>query len=95
MRAAIVASLALALSACGATPIATVDTGNPGATADLIAKVDGCHIWRVRDGNERTIYFARCEHGATGTEWQESCGKRCSRSVQTITNEGTKSNDGK
>lgn len=61
--------LSLMLAACGADPIATANSGNPDVQANLIAEVDGCRIWRIRDGNERKVYMANCAEGDARTEW--------------------------
>ena len=72
------------LAGCGADPIQRVDTGSPGVTAALIAKVDGCLLYRVRDGSSETIYFARCPDRET-TRWDRSCGKYCTKNIEVET----------
>ncbi len=63
----------LILSSCSPDPIVTADSGNKDVTADLIARVDGCNIWRIYAA--RSVYFARCPEGARTTQWEEQQGK--------------------
>lgn len=79
----IILSVAVLLSSCGAPPIYMGETGNPDVKAANIAKVDGCTIWRIRDGTERTVYFARCQEGSVKTSWDEGAGKTL-RHMETI-----------
>ena len=85
LRPALVASLPLALVACSADPIETARTGNPGVQAGLIAQIEGCNLYRVRDGIDRTVYLAICPGGASRTSWTERCGKSCTRDLDTLT----------
>lgn len=48
-----------------------------GNTADLVATVDGCRIWRVN--LSRSVYFARCPTNAVSTQWETLEGKQVVR----------------
>jgi len=78
MRHSHILILAVFLSGCSAAPLRMAETGNDKVTAALIGRVDGCNIWRIRDGNDQTIYFARCNgSGAASTSWdtRQAAGK--------------------
>lgn len=62
----------LALASCGQDPM-KAETSPNGATAYLIATVDGCRLWRVWDGHD--VYFARCPEGAVTTKYERQQGK--------------------
>jgi hypothetical protein len=62
----------LALASCGQEPMKAETSAN-GATAYLIATVDGCRVWRVWDGV--SVYFARCPEGAVTTKYERQQGK--------------------
>jgi len=64
-------SAALLLASCGAEPIERSATGNADVSAGLLAVVDGCRIWRLNDGNSRSVYFANCSGRAQRAEWTE------------------------
>lgn len=66
------------LAACGADPIEIAQTGNSGVSAAKIAVVDGCNIWRIKDGTSETVYFAKCSGEVQTTmHWEDYCGKGC------------------
>jgi len=60
------------LYSCSPTPMKTEVSDN-GAEGELIAKVDGCRIWRLR--MENTVYFARCPEGPASLEHSYLSGK--------------------
>jgi len=62
----------LTLASCGQEPMKAETSAN-GATAYLIATVDGCRVWRVWDGVN--VYFARCPEGAVTTKYERQQGK--------------------
>lgn len=84
MKKALAAILALALAGCGADAIDTTDTGNTDVSAGLIATVDGCKLWRVKDGALTNVYVVICPN-STQTQWDVPCGKNCTRKMQAIT----------
>jgi hypothetical protein len=84
MRRALLLAATLVLAGCSADPIETARTGNPGVKAGLIAQIEGCNLYRVRDGDSRTVYVAVCPGGASRTSWSESCGKACARDLEAL-----------
>jgi hypothetical protein len=74
---------ALALAGCATAPIRQAETGNPGRSADLIAVVDGCKIWRIYDLHY--VYFARCPNGVARTETET--GGKYSHRVEVVADE--------
>lgn len=75
--------LAMMLSACGSEGMQTERSAN-GAEAKLIAVVKQCELWRVNDGNIRSVYMSICDDQVSGsTQYSENCGKGCTRLVQT------------
>lgn len=68
---------ALALTACGdKIPAESVAVINPaGYQVERLFEVDGCRVYRFRD-QSYTRYFTNC---SGTTEWQEGCGKGCTR----------------
>jgi len=75
---------ALSLGACDARPIESARTGNPDVDAALIARIEGCNLYRVRDGANRSVYVAICPEGATRSSWSEGCGKGCTRDAGSL-----------
>lgn len=43
---------------------------------ELLFETEGCRVYRFYDG--RAVYFTNCQ---SDTQWTESCGKNCSRTV--------------
>lgn len=72
MKYFVIAALAAVLIGCGATPIAQVESGNKEVTAAKIARVEGCVVYRLRDGSERTVYFMRCPQANSTAAWDET-----------------------
>ena len=72
----IVIAVALALTACGAPPLETLDGGrSDGNGVSLMAVApDGTHLWRFENGSNRDVYFA-----SSGTQRTVGCGKSCAR----------------
>jgi hypothetical protein len=72
----------LGLAGCGEKKPAaeTSQTNNAAIQVDTLFKKDGCTVYRFEDGG-RPRYFVRCDNGQTRTEWTESCGKNCTRTV--------------
>lgn len=64
--------LLLALSGCAAKPISTARTDNTDVTVDRLFTVDGCTVYRFRDGALGYHYFTSC---AGGTSVREPRGK--------------------
>lgn len=65
----------LSLGACTAEAIKTTDSKNSSVKSDLIAVIDDCNIFRVKDGNfGRTFYFAHCKNSANVFEkrWRQA-----------------------
>lgn len=75
----------LALTACKQErePETTIHTGNGYRVSKLFTH-EGCTVYRFYDGNDR--YFTKCESQTSATNWQESCGKNCTR-AQSISTE--------
>jgi hypothetical protein len=72
----------LALAGCTRGAESTVNASNVNFDVEKLFDVDGCTVYRFRDGYYR--YFTRC--GCTvNTEWRESCGKNCTRHVEVPT----------
>ena len=74
----------LALVGCQAQPIGPAQTSNPGVTADLIARIESCNLYRLYDGANR-VYMASCSRGETRIRWEEGCGKGCTRPIEALT----------
>ena len=71
---------ALALS-CERKAERTSPTSNAEFQIERLFTHDGCTVYRFADGNYR--YFVKCAAGERATvEWQEPCGKGCTRDVQ-------------
>lgn len=65
------------LSACS-NPGMEKETSKNGVTAELIAEVDGCRVWRIDPGGvSKYVYMSRCPEGAATTQRSVSCGKNC------------------
>lgn len=79
----IVCVLAVVMISCGAAAIRKADSSNKGVTVEVLTEFDGIRLYRVNDG-ERTVFVAvtRSELRAS---WQETCGKNCTRQVETLT----------
>lgn len=71
-HAAIAAVLVLALSGCERPPPEVTRSAGNGYQVARLFTVDGCSVYRFRDGSDR--YFTNCS-GSTG--WTETCGKHC------------------
>lgn len=82
---ALALAASLALAGCDARPIESARTGNPDVEAALIARIEGCNLYRVRDGANRSVYVAICPEGATRSSWSEGCGKGCNRDMGSLT----------
>jgi hypothetical protein len=81
----IVLAAALILGGCSAKPLSSEKTDNPEVRADYLATIDGCRLWRVNTGN-RYVFLARCtDRNTTSTQWEESCGKACTRHEMVLT----------
>jgi hypothetical protein len=68
----------LLLTGCGADFIERKDTGNVEIEGGMIAVIDGCSVYRFKDGGER-VYFVRCSDRTVTTSWEHSCGKNCTK----------------
>lgn len=77
---------ALLLAACSKEPVAVQRTNNPQINVSLMVEHDGVRVWRFEDGT-RTVYFTT-PNGDVTEHHTESCGKACSRQVQTPTLRG-------
>ena len=75
MKKLLLIALTLPLIACGAEGIRSEQSSN-GVSSTLIATVEGCNVWRIRDGNMRSVYATICP-SSTSNSWSESCGKSC------------------
>lgn len=85
-------SLAI-LSACNGPAGMETETSKNGVTAELIAEVDGCRVWRIDPGGtSHKVYMSRCFDGAATTQQAVSCGKNCTRPQFNL---GAKSTGGK
>lgn len=82
-RLALGSLVAASLAGCGATPISKAQTGNPEVEAGLIARIEGCNLYRIYDNGSR-VYMTVCRGQAERTRWTESCGKGCTRTVETL-----------
>lgn len=60
-----IAMAAALLASCGNDPIETQTPSN-GAKAQMIAVVDGCHVWRMADGFT-TVYLTKCGSDSVAT----------------------------
>ncbi len=73
------------LASCSAKPLSSEKTDNPEVRADYLATIDGCRLWRVNTG-DRDVFLARCTNrNTTSTQWDESCGKACTRHELVLT----------
>jgi hypothetical protein len=70
-----VAAISTIILLAGCNSAMETEKSPNGATAEMIATVDGCRIWRINDG--RHVYFARCPEGAAdiGYSYVISTGK--------------------
>ncbi len=87
-RIALLLAVCLAAASCKSkiTPISTVYTNNPGQTAALLLEVDGCKVYRFRDG-DRDVYFTTCK-GQAGYDYTTRSGKsRTTHHVDSLTEE--------
>lgn len=84
MKQLLITLAAFALTACGSEGMQTERSSN-GNEAKLIAIVKHCELWRVEDGSIRSVYMSICD-GTTSssTQHSETCGKSCTRTVQTV-----------
>jgi hypothetical protein len=79
--------LAFGISACGksipqAPPIGIAMTAN-GVEVTKLFQYDGCDMYRFSDENQYR-YFAKCGiHAQVSSEYNENCGKNCTRRVIT------------
>lgn len=55
---------ALVLGACGKNPTDTLKTDNRAISVDKLFQIDGCQVYRFRDGGEKQ-YFVRCATSTT------------------------------
>jgi len=78
-------AMMLVLFGCGAHSIDEADTGNREVTAEKLAVIEGCNLYRVRDGSRRTVYVTICPGSVANASWQENCGKNCTRQVDSQT----------
>lgn len=72
--------------ACSKDPIAVERTNNPNVNVSLMIEHDGVRVWRFEDGT-RVVYFTT-PTGDVTEHHTESCGKNCSRRVETQTMRG-------
>lgn len=73
------AVLFLLMAACYSTPIETRQTDNTDVNVAKLFHVDGCTVYRFRDGLYEH-YFARCSTNTSSeTSVSRSCGKNCTR----------------
>ncbi len=54
----------------------TVSDSSDSYNVKKLFEVDGCTVYRFNDA--RSVYFTNCKGE---TNWQESCGKNCTRNV--------------
>lgn len=59
----------IALSACGANPIESVDSGNTDVSIEKIGTVEGCNIYRVEDGYRRDFYTTICSSSSNTSQF--------------------------
>lgn len=76
------ALLFVSLAACDVSEPMQQQTSANGTTADLIAVVDGCNVWRI-NGEFHAVYMARCPEGAAPMQNTVTSGKT-TRIQQTI-----------
>ena len=82
----VIAFSILLLSACNSNVIQSVDTGNSDVTGGKIAVIDGCSVYRIKDGHDRYVYFVKCSNdGSTQTSYTRGCGKNCTETVNVPT----------
>lgn len=82
MRFVIAFFVGLFVTACSRQPVLVERTNNPEIVVEKLFTYDGCNVYRFNDGNSR--YFAKCGQVAADTNWNETCGKGCSRNVGVI-----------
>lgn len=56
-------------------------TSNSEFHVERLFNTDGCTVYRFYDSGYPR-YFTKCENSSSSTQWNESCGKNCSRSVE-------------
>ena len=80
----IILILIILLTGCNKTPISTLETPNPNVKVDILTTVDGCTIYRFRDGGNDN-YFVKCTSGSTQAIYTVPCGKSCTEQVAITT----------
>jgi hypothetical protein len=72
----------LAIASCNAPSEGEAVTTNGNVRVERLTQVDGCTIYRFRDGG-RNHYTTICRQGATAqpasvhSSWTENCGENC------------------
>lgn len=68
----------LLLSACSGKAESAAQSTNGEFQVERLFDADGCTVYRFWDGRHRR-YFSKCQGATSQTNWQESCGKSCTR----------------
>ena len=79
----VVAVMMLAGCVEKAEPVRTEYSTNPQVPVSLLFEYDGCKVYRFYDAG-RSRYLSKCENvssSSVSSEYTESCGKSCSRTV--------------
>lgn len=78
MKTLVILVLSLVLISCSKDAEETIKTSNKEINVELLFEVDGCRVYRFFDSSYR--YFSNCARNSM-TQWDESCGKNCTRHI--------------
>lgn len=81
MKLSLVILMLLTLAGCQKQAETTQKVGN--YKVEKLFTHEGCTTYRFYDG--RTVYYTNCAESNTSTQYSESCGKHCSRDVDSST----------
>lgn len=68
----------LLISSCVGDGLKTEQTENPSYAVSFLFEKDGCRVYRFYDGGSYR-YFTTAK--GSSVEWNESCGKNCTREM--------------
>ena len=74
----VIALSCLLLVACTEPAESTVASSNGNIPVEKLFNVDGCTVYRFKDGGYNR-YFSSCKSGRSEVTYHQNCGKNCSR----------------
>lgn len=84
LKTILVASLlTVGLAGCSREALNRKATDNGNIEVDTLFTKDGCTVYRFVDF--RTVYFVKCNNGASQVQYDYSCGKNCVASDSVMT----------